>query len=166
MWFLRKIFRVNIDNCTGCQSCVVTCSLVKDRVFSKKKARISILNQESRCLSIPMICEHCETPACLEVCPVDAISKDSETGIVSVNQELCVGCEECRLACPFGGEIIKMRDRIAVMCDLCGGKPACVEVCLPKALQYVVRTKQNLRVKTEWADNRAENIGVLSVKGV
>ena len=156
---------MNLDNCTGCQSCVVACSLVKGRVFGKKKARISILNQEERCLSIPIICEHCETPACLEVCPVDAISKDSETGIVGVNQELCVGCEECRLACPYGGEIIKMRDQIAVMCDLCGGRPACVEVCLPKALQYVERTGQNLRVKMEWAENRAKSIEVLSVKG-
>lgn len=157
---------MNIDNCTGCQSCVVACSLVKDGVFSKKKARISILNQEDRGLSIPIICEHCETPACLEVCPVDAVSKDSETGIVSVDQEVCVGCEECRWACPFGGEIITMRDHIAVMCDLCGGSPACVEVCLPKALQYVERTGQNLRVKTAWAENRAKSIGVLSVKGV
>jgi carbon-monoxide dehydrogenase iron sulfur subunit len=158
---LKKVLRVSINNCTGCQSCVVTCSLVKDKVFSKKKSMISILKDESRCLGIPMICEHCETPACIDVCPVDAISKDPETGIVRVDSELCTGCELCRPACPFGEEIIKMSGGVAVKCDLCGGEPACVEVCQQKALQYVMATKQNVRVKEEWADNRAKAIAAL-----
>lgn len=158
------ILRVSVDNCTGCQSCVVSCSLAKENVFSKKKARISILKDEGKCLGVPMICEHCEAPACLDVCSADAISKDSETGIVRIDSERCVGCERCRWACPFGEEIIRMRDRVAVKCDLCDGKPACVAVCLPKALQYVMRTGQNLRVKKEWAEDRAKTIALFSVR--
>lgn len=163
---MKTIFRVNIDNCTGCQSCTVTCSLVKEKVFSKKKTHISILKDESRCLAVPLICEHCESPPCMDECPVDAISKDPETGIVRIDAATCVGCEKCRWACPFGVTVIGMRDRIAVKCDLCGGSPACVEVCLTKALQYVSRTGQNLLVKEEWAVNRAKAIAALSVKGV
>ncbi len=155
---LRKILRVNINNCTGCQSCVVTCSLVKHGIFSKDRAYTSVLKNEDKCLAIPMICEHCETPLCAEVCPEDAIVKDAITGSVKIDSARCIGCEACRKACPFGTEIVSLQNGVAIKCDLCSGEPACVEVCLQKALQYVMATVQNVRVKNEWADNRIRAI--------
>ncbi|UCB60518.1 MAG: 4Fe-4S dicluster domain-containing protein, partial [Candidatus Bathyarchaeota archaeon] len=139
-------------------SCVVTCSLVKHRVFSKKKALISIWKDENRCLGIPLICEHCERPPCMEACPQDVITKDSLTGIVTIDQASCTGCGACGEACPFESEIIRLKDGVAIKCDLCGGEPACVKVCLQKALQYVTATKQNAQVKSEWAEKRIRAI--------
>jgi len=52
---------------------------------------------------LPMQCQHCENPACLDVCPTGATAKDEETGIVSVDSELCIGCESCIKACPYEG---------------------------------------------------------------
>ena len=52
---------------------------------------------------LPVQCQHCENPACLEVCPTGATTKDEETGIVSVDSELCIGCESCIKACPYEG---------------------------------------------------------------
>lgn len=52
---------------------------------------------------LPVQCQHCENPACLDVCPTGATSKDEETGIVSVDSELCIGCESCIKACPYEG---------------------------------------------------------------
>ena len=52
---------------------------------------------------MPVQCQHCEQPACLDVCPTGATSKDEETGIVSVDSEACIGCESCIKACPYEG---------------------------------------------------------------
>lgn len=155
---LRKALRVNIDNCTGCQSCVVTCSLIKYGVFSKTRALLSVLKDESKCLGIPMICEHCENPACVKACPENAIEKDYSTGRVTIDPKKCTGCGVCKAICPFGDEIIRLKDNVAVKCDLCNGEPACVKVCHQKALQYIMATKHNLRLKSEWAANRIRAI--------
>jgi carbon-monoxide dehydrogenase iron sulfur subunit len=155
---MRKILRVNLANCTGCQSCVVTCSLIKHGVFDREKALIKIWKNEIKCLAIPLVCEHCENPTCIEVCPQNAITKDPLTGVVKIDPNLCTGCGVCRDACPFGSEIIRLKNGVAVKCDLCDGAPVCVEVCLQKALQYVMATEQNVRLKNEWADERIRAI--------
>ena len=51
---------------------------------------------------LPMQCQHCAEPACLEVCPTGATQK-REDGIVFVDSELCIGCESCAKACPYEG---------------------------------------------------------------
>lgn len=52
---------------------------------------------------LPMQCQHCEKPACLTTCPTGATIKDDATGIVSVDSELCIGCESCIKGCPYEG---------------------------------------------------------------
>ncbi len=47
-------------------------------------------------------CQHCDNPACVEVCPTGASSK-REDGIVLVDYEQCIGCESCIAACPYDG---------------------------------------------------------------
>jgi molybdopterin-containing oxidoreductase family iron-sulfur binding subunit len=50
---------------------------------------------------IPRPCMHCENPACVKVCPVQATYKDDQ-GIVRQNYERCIGCRFCTVACPYG----------------------------------------------------------------
>jgi Fe-S-cluster-containing dehydrogenase component len=82
-------------------------------------------------------CMHCVDPSCVSACPVSAMTKDAQTGVVNYNKDACVGCRYCVLACPFGiprfqydsptGQIGK--------CQLCshrakdGKYAACAEVC-------------------------------------
>jgi len=88
-------------------------------------------------------CYHCQTPACVNACPVSAISKRLEDGIVVVDREACLGYDQCDLcleACPydapqFGDE----PDAKMQKCHLCfdlpeGKKPICVEACPMRAL--------------------------------
>ena len=51
----------------------------------------------------PMSCQHCENPACVEVCPVGATYKDPETGVVRQDSDKCIGCRMCMSACPYTG---------------------------------------------------------------
>lgn len=154
-----KVLRVNINLCVGCQSCVMACSLVKEGVFSPVKSRIQIHMDESKCFSIPTICEHCEDAPCIPACPVDAITKDEVSGIVKIDDEVCIGCEACQDACPF--DSIRIRDEKAIKCDLCGGDPECVKVCHPYALQYVEKQPATIRNKAILAEERSRALSSL-----
>ena len=74
------------------------------------------------------------------VCPVDAIKRDEEAGILSITTELCIGCKMCLMVCPFGVPFIDPSGK-AFICDQCQGEPACVRACPTEALQYVEADK-------------------------
>jgi len=137
----------------------MACSLVKEAVFSLVKSRIHIYTNESKCFSIPIICEHCIDPPCIPACPVNAITRDDVSGIVKIEEEVCTGCGECEDVCPF--EAIKIRDGIAFKCDLCGGDPECVKVCYPGAIQYVEKSPATIRNKIKLGEERLQALNLL-----
>jgi len=71
----------------------------------------------------------------MRVCPVNAITFNSDTGAYVINQDKCIGCYACAYACPFGAILIN-REAQFVKCDLCSGDPECVRVCPTGALIY------------------------------
>ncbi|MEX0704351.1 MAG: 4Fe-4S dicluster domain-containing protein [Planctomycetales bacterium] len=111
--------------------------------------------------TVPVVCMHCDSPTCAEVCPADAI-KRSEDGVVqSARKPRCIACNNCVLACPFG--VPKMESRLELMmkCDMCydrtsiGKSPMCATVCPSQALHYgtleeVERTRPASRPVTEF----------------
>lgn len=128
----------DITKCLGCKSCQIACAVAHSKsknLFqaiqedSKPKHRIFV--QASSDGSYPLQCRHCEEPACVLACMSAAISKDPETGIVSIEKEKCVGCGMCVMSCPFGALIIDEDDKVSLKCDLCieESLPACVEAC-------------------------------------
>ena len=150
----KMLMLTDYETCSGCQSCILACSLAKAKVFSPSKSRITLRKIEERCLGVPIVCEHCDDPPCLPACPFSAISKDPKTGIVRVDQELCTGCKQCSQACPFGPETVRFIDGKAVLCDLCDGEPACVQTCTQKALMFLPMTKAVAAKKIELAEKR------------
>ena len=72
----------------------------------------------------------------MEACPVDAIKRDPETTAVVVDKEICIGCGDCVEACPFGYMHLDDYLQTATKCDLCGGNPKCVQVCMARALHF------------------------------
>ena len=66
---------------------------------------------------------------------MDAIRYDHDLSIFLVGQELCTACGACEEACPYQG--IFVTEETALKCDLCGGEPECVEICYPRALQFI-----------------------------
>jgi [DsrC]-trisulfide reductase subunit O len=99
-------------------------------------------------LSVPVMCQHCETPPCVDVCPTGASFKRPD-GIVLVDKHICIGCRYCMMACPFKARSFiheaipdeakrswAPRGKGTVeSCTLCvhrvdaGREPACVEAC-------------------------------------
>lgn len=156
-----KVLRVDVNLCTGCQSCVMACSLVKEGVFSITKSRIQIHKNESKCFSIPTICEHCTNPPCIPVCPVNAISKEDISNIVNIDVDVCIGCGKCKDVCPFDSIII--RDGKAYKCDLCNGDPECVKVCYPYSLQYIEKQPATIRNKIVLAEERLRALASLNI---
>lgn len=111
-------------------------------------------NDEPFELNIPRRCLHCQNPPCANLCPWGAASKDGR-GIVSINDEICLGGSKCKSVCPWHiperqtgvGLYLKLAPSLAgngVMykCDRCkdrvaaGGVPACVEAC-PEGVQTI-----------------------------
>lgn len=154
---MRNVLLVDMERCTGCGACVTACSFAKENVFDPTKTRIRIYKNESRCLGIPIVCEHCVEPPCVDACPIAAISKNPETGIVRVDLDLCDGCGMCEKACPYDAVIIDAERNMAVICDLCAGDPACEKVCIPaRAIQYVEADKERIDKKMRLAEERVK----------
>jgi len=134
---MHKMLFIDPDRCTGCRICVMACSLSKTNTFNPIRSRISIAKWEEEGIMVPIMCQHCEEPLCMIACPVDARSKDKETGIVRINDQVCIGCRMCIMVCPFGGPSFDPVESKVVICDLCDGNPQCVDVCPTGALQYI-----------------------------
>ena len=83
---------------------------------------------------LPKLCNQCEKPPCVQVCPVAATYK-TDDGVVLVDRDACIGCRYCIQACPYGARYLDPDEHVADKCSWCyhritrGLLPACVEVC-------------------------------------
>ena len=141
--------------CTGCKTCEMACKDFKDLTVGTafRKVYEVTLGDTTRdangciatnCVSYPlsMSCNHCDDPACTKVCPTTAMHKDSETGLVSVDEHKCIGCGYCHMACPYNAPKVDREKGHSVKCDGCadrvaaGEAPVCVEACPARALSF------------------------------
>ncbi len=153
---------LDVQKCIGCARCVVACKTENDvppepHFFNTWIERYVIRNDgevevESpnggidgfppiedpgsvrRTFFVPKLCNQCENPPCVQVCPVGA-TFITEDGVILVDEEYCIGCRYCIQACPYGARYMHPEKHVAAKCTFCyhrlrGGRlPACVEVC-------------------------------------
>ena len=139
-------FYYDQTRCAGCKTCQVAC---KD----KNRLEVGTVLREVRTYQLgtyPNVkmyhfsasCNHCQVPACKDVCPVGAITKDEEDGTVLIDHEACIGCSSCVNACPYSVPRIEEKSGLSCKCDGCielrkeGYQPACVEACPYRALDF------------------------------
>lgn len=155
----RLSMLIDLTRCIGCDACTVSCKQENGTPADVFFARV--LNVEAgtfpdvKRVYVPVLCNHCEDPACLRACPNKAIYRRDD-GIVLVDQDRCRGTGACVSACPYGNIILKPEDKwylpedrayeqehvkprlhqnVARKCTLCahrvdqGLEPACVVAC-------------------------------------
>jgi Fe-S-cluster-containing dehydrogenase component len=145
---MEKMILVDYTKCTGCRLCETVCSVTNVGACNPARARIKVIRWEwEHEFHIPTLCQQCEEAACIVVCPVKALSRDSGLGVVKLNSTLCIGCKLCLQACPFGAISYDFLKKELIKCQFCDGDPACVKFCETKALQFVDVSDANLRKK-------------------
>lgn len=141
-------FRVDLDRCTGCKSCVAACHSLNGLDPGESWRSVGLLVGTDagapRTQTVPTGCHHCVDPACLAGCPTNAYEKDPATGIVRHLDDQCFGCGYCELTCPYEVPALNSRLGIVRKCDLCadrlavGEAPACVQACPTSAITITV----------------------------
>ncbi len=146
---------IDVSKCPdGCTKCISACQTENgwhdmghpetDPQWIRKLAVKDPKN--SATFSLPMMCQHCANPPCVDVCPTGASFKRAD-GIVLVDKHICIGCRYCMMACPYKARSFvhePLEDQkpyaprgqgTVESCTLCvhridaGGTPACVEAC-------------------------------------
>jgi molybdopterin-containing oxidoreductase family iron-sulfur binding subunit len=148
---------LDLERCIGCHACSVACKIENGTSPGVFWSRVFQLEDgpypEVRRVYIPRLCMHCENPACVTVCPTAATYKDPQ-GFVRVDEDKCIGCKACMLACPYSvryfndgkayfpegmnlwGEVgEEHKEGTVAKCTFCrhrvleGLEPACVVAC-------------------------------------
>ena len=159
----RKCLVINLDRCTGCDSCIVSCKFENHLPLGTFYNRVmqvgptgSYPNVER--YNLPVQCQQCTHARCVEVCPTGASYRDSESGIVLVDESKCIGCQYCLHACPYGVRTFSEADGVARKCTLCqhltangAAEPACVHNCPGGARFYGDLDDPNSSVSRELA---------------
>lgn len=133
---------LDLDRCVGCHTCTVACKMennVRLGSFWSKVLQIGPTGKfpDMELYFLPVLCQHCENPQCVWVCPTGASHK-REDGIVLIDKEKCVGCKYCIMACPYGVRYYNEEEGVVEKCTLCAHlvdreeEPPCVSQCSAK----------------------------------
>ena len=163
---MNKTLVIDYERCTGCRNCEMACSVYHVQACNPAKSAVRVVKREREGLNVPIVCQQCEKAACADICPVQAISRDADTDAMVVDEDLCVGCQMCVVACPFGAITLDTDRRQAIKCDLCGGaEPWCVRFCEPGALTYLAPSSVSLYKKRVAGRRLAEALGARAIRG-
>lgn len=137
-------FFIDPNRCIGCQACVQACTEC-DTHKGESMIHLEYVEPAESTQTVPVICMHCDSPTCAEVCPADAIKKTEDGVVQSSRKARCIACNNCVLACPFGVPKMHVRQELMMKCDMCydrtsvGKKPMCATVCPSQALFFGTR---------------------------
>lgn len=163
----RYAMVIDLGRCVGCRGCTVACKseyhdpLGYWRSCVQQKDRRKYPQTERHFL--PVLCNHCANPPCVEVCPVDPIKRTYKgieyegkatyqrpDGAVLVDESICVGCGACIEECPYGARFshplrkagAEPENNTIGKCTYCahrvdqGVVPSCVNTCLGRARTF------------------------------
>jgi Fe-S-cluster-containing dehydrogenase component len=139
---------IEAERCLDCKACMAACKVAnqlpegKWRNWIKSQDMQKAASAGKPAIFQPGNCMHCDNATCVQACPTGATYKDPKTGVVKIDEGLCIGCGQCIPSCPYGARYRHPEKRIADKCDFCaqrradGLEPACVSTCPTKARSF------------------------------
>lgn len=157
---------IDVGKCNGCYTCVMACKVQNgtpkgvfwNRVLEREEGEFPNVSRTFW----PVLCNHCEEPPCVEVCPTGATFQRPD-GIVNINPDKCIGCRYCMMACPYEARVFvdkiepyypagptpfeevkyaKFQEGTVTKCNFCvervdqGLDPFCVAMCPTSARTF------------------------------
>lgn len=134
---------IDLGVCIGCNACTVACKQENEPPLTKFNTWVESWDAEAEDgrvtrANLPKLCNHCENPACVSVCPTGA-SYQADDGTVQIDQDKCIGCKYCMAACPYGVRVQIEKTGVIEKCRFCwyegqpGNPPRCVNTCVSGA---------------------------------
>lgn len=153
-------FFVDPSRCIGCHACEHACAEC-DTHKGHSMIHLEYVDRSRSVQTFPVVCMHCDSPTCADVCPADAIKRSEDGRVMTARKPRCIACSNCVLACPFGVPKMMSEFDLMMKCDMCydrtstGRKPMCATVCPSQALFYgpreeVDRLRKRSRVLNEF----------------
>ncbi len=138
------------DRCIDCERCLEACKQTNNvpsygyRIAILGRKKIGIAASKMIREFLPVLCNQCNRPPCVRVCPTRATFKDKKNGIVMMNGSLCIGCKACMTACPYNARYYNRDTESVDKCDFCFSRrlqngetsTACVEACPARVLFF------------------------------
>jgi Fe-S-cluster-containing dehydrogenase component len=129
-YVITKDGKVHADSPKGAREGYTTAAidLGEGHTFTPKAEDID------KAFFVPKLCNQCENPVCVQVCPVGA-TYQTDDGVVLIDRKWCIGCGYCIMACPYGVRFFHPKAHVVDKCTFCyhrisnGMKTACVEAC-------------------------------------
>ena len=142
----RKAFYFDGARCVGCKTCMVACKKKNGLPAGINYRRVTSYEvgeyPTATFYHWSRACNHCENPACVRACPTAAMYKDEADGTVQHDDDICIGCGSCVIACPYDTPMLVKEEGIAKKCNACidtrevDGAPTCVASCGMRALEF------------------------------
>lgn len=164
---------IDIRSCTGCQTCTIACKTSNEVPGEGRWCHLEdyyggtlyMPNVDNGKVSLhfrPLLCNHCSDPLCVMNCPTGAMRKDEATGVVSVDQDICIGCSTCANSCSYGAPVLNEERMVMGKCNLCAGRtdngdlPFCVQACPARIRHWGEITDPDSEVSKMIAEHHAE----------